>query len=143
MPESEVYFGMESPSAMDHPTLSFEFLRDKEHSTCDFKQRTERTLSVESLNSLLSKMPEISIPSTLYNPLPLQCLAVNALPNGVKREIDGVIAEYTAHASTAESGCSVSKQPVTTAASDAVDTEDIDSLTTALHKALGIEVSMK
>ena len=50
--------------------------------------------SVESLNTLLMSMPEISIPSPVYNPLPLQCLAVSALPAQLREEIDGVIAEY-------------------------------------------------
>ena len=50
--------------------------------------------SVESLNTLLMSMPEISIPSPLHNPLPLQCLAASALPMELRREIDGLIAEY-------------------------------------------------
>ena len=51
--------------------------------------------SVESLNTLLMSMPEISIPPLIHNPLPLQCLAANALPTELRREIDGVIAEYS------------------------------------------------
>ena len=50
--------------------------------------------SIESLNTLLMSMPEISIPSPVRNPLPLQCLAASALPAGLRREIDGLIAEY-------------------------------------------------
>lgn len=52
--------------------------------------------SIESLNTLLMSMPEISIPSPLHNPLPLQCLAANALPVELRREIDGLINEYSA-----------------------------------------------
>ena len=50
--------------------------------------------SIESLNTLLMSMPEISIPSPVRNPLPLQCLAASALPAELRREIDGLIAEY-------------------------------------------------
>lgn len=50
--------------------------------------------SIESLNTLLMSMPEISIPPPVHNPLPLQCLAASALPAELKREIDVVIAEY-------------------------------------------------
>lgn len=49
--------------------------------------------SIESLNTLLMSMPEISIPSPVRNPLPLQCLAASALPAELRREIDGLIAE--------------------------------------------------
>ena len=50
--------------------------------------------SIESLNTLLMRMPEIYIPTLVHNPLPLQCLAASALPPELRREIDGVIAEY-------------------------------------------------
>lgn len=50
--------------------------------------------SIESLNTLLMRMPEIHIPTLVHNPLPLQCLAASALPPELRREIDGVIAEY-------------------------------------------------
>lgn len=58
--------------------------------------------SIESLNTLLMRMPEICIPDPVHNPLPLQCLAASALPPELRREIDGVIAEY-ASALTASS----------------------------------------
>ena len=38
-------------------------------------------------------LPEICIPPPLISPLPLQCLAADALPETVKREIEYVIAE--------------------------------------------------
>ena len=41
-------------------------------------------------------LPEISLPRPIYNPLPLQCLAASALPESVQREIDEVIALYSA-----------------------------------------------
>ena len=46
--------------------------------------------SVESLDTLLSYLPDIVIPEPLYNPLPLQCLAANALPEAVRIEIERV-----------------------------------------------------
>ena len=35
-------------------------------------------------------LSEISVPAMLYNPLPLQCLAAEALPDNIKEEIDQV-----------------------------------------------------
>ncbi len=99
---------MESPKDLD--AVSYENL-----------SRTDRTMSVESLNTLLSQLPEISIPATLFNPLPLQCIAANALPKNVRAEIDGVIAQYTVEGNDG-------------------DIEDVDNLTPVLHRALGIEV---
>lgn len=46
--------------------------------------------SVESLNTLLSYLPDIVIPEPVYNPLPLQCMAANALPEPVRKEIERV-----------------------------------------------------
>lgn len=37
--------------------------------------------------------PDIIIPPPVFSPLPLQCLAAEALPDRLKREIEGVIAE--------------------------------------------------
>ena len=51
--------------------------------------------SQESLNTLLTHLPDIVIPEPLYNPLPLQCLAANALPEAVRRDIDQVLGEYS------------------------------------------------
>ena len=56
--------------------------------------------SVESLTTLLTCMPDIVIPEPLYNPLPLQCLAANALPEAVCREIDQVLRECSTMTST-------------------------------------------
>ncbi len=106
---------MDSPTDLD--AVSYESAKDAEN-LC----RTDRTMSVESLNTLLSKLPEISIPATLFNPLPLQCIAANALPKNVRAEIDGVIAQYTE-----------------LEGSD----EDVDNLTPALHRALGIELEVR
>lgn len=63
--------------------------------------------SVESLNTLLMSMPEISIPALVYNPLPLQCLAVSALPDQLRREIDDVIAAYAVMSNASTECCSV------------------------------------
>ncbi len=49
--------------------------------------------SVESLNTLLTCLPDIVIPEPLYNPLPLQCLAANALPEAICKEIEQVLRE--------------------------------------------------
>lgn len=53
------------------------------------------TKSTESLNSLLRSLPDVVIPETLYNPLPLQCLAASALPEAIREEIDGVLDRYS------------------------------------------------
>ena len=60
---------------------------------CNLSRETAR--SIESLNTLLLNLPDIEIPELLYNPLPLQCLAANALPESVRLEIDGVLKEYS------------------------------------------------
>lgn len=44
--------------------------------------------------SAIAGLPDIVIPPSRYNPLPLQCLAANALPNQVKDEIDRITSEY-------------------------------------------------
>ena len=41
-------------------------------------------------------LPDIIIPAPLHNPLPLQCLAADALPKQVKEEIDRITAHYGA-----------------------------------------------
>ena len=64
---------------------------DEQESTLNRSRDSAK--SIESLNTLLMRMPEISIPSPLHNPLPLQCLAASALPKELRREIDGLIAE--------------------------------------------------
>ena len=56
----------------------------------------------ESMSSL-PDIPDIFIPLPLFNPLPLQCLAANALPDELKSEIDSVIALYSGSADPAES----------------------------------------
>jgi hypothetical protein len=40
-------------------------------------------------------LPDVVIPDTIYNPLPLQCLAASALPEAVRQEIDGVLDRYS------------------------------------------------
>ena len=37
---------------------------------------------------------EVLIPTLLYNPLPLQCLAADALPIQIKEEIDQITSAY-------------------------------------------------
>lgn len=64
-------------------------------SPLECQQDLTRAKSVESLNSLLSRLPDIVIPETLHNPLPLQCLAFNALPEIVREDIDGVLSEFS------------------------------------------------
>lgn len=159
MPESTQYY-LRSTSyhtAMDLPfdSLTFDTIAEESFSSEPIDlDKSARAMSVESLNTLLTRLPEISIPLTLYNPLPLQCLAANALPDTVRNEIDGVIAQYSnlegvdtvkPCVDSFESRCAVTEQEdcVRTETeqdgSDAVD-RDIETLTAALHKALGIEV---
>ena len=57
----------------------------------------------ESISSL-PDIPDIFIPLPLFNPLPLQCLAANALPDELKSEIDGVIALYSADSAESTAG---------------------------------------
>ena len=57
----------------------------------------------ESISSL-PDIPDIFIPLPLFNPLPLQCLAANALPDELKSEIDGVIALYSADSTESTAG---------------------------------------
>ena len=54
-----------------------------------------RIASTESLNTLLMNLPDIIIPEPLCSPLPLQCLALNALPDSIRKEIDGILEEYS------------------------------------------------
>lgn len=51
--------------------------------------------SVESLNTLLSNLPDIVIPEPVYNPLPLQCLAATSLPDSVRSDIDNILHEFS------------------------------------------------
>lgn len=62
----------------------------------------EQLAKAESMSSL-PDIPDIFIPLPLFNPLPLQCLAANALPDELKSEIDSVIALYSGSADPAES----------------------------------------
>ena len=66
---------------------------DHELEESSLNRSRDSAKSIESLNTLLMRMPEISIPSPVRNPLPLQCLAASALPMELRREIDGLIAE--------------------------------------------------
>lgn len=49
--------------------------------------------STDSLDDLFN-LPEIIIPPPLFDPLPLQCIAWQALPEEERREIDSVVALY-------------------------------------------------
>jgi len=51
--------------------------------------------SLDSLNTLLDKLPDIVIPEPVHNPLPLQCLAAGSLPESVRSEIDTVLSEFS------------------------------------------------
>ena len=84
--------------------------------------------SIESLNTLLMSMPEISIPSPVRNPLPLQCLAASALPAELRREIDGLIAEYALF-------CEDQGQTHTQEAASSANTPDSDATVTDLDGA--------
>ncbi len=46
--------------------------------------------------------PDIIIPPPLFSPLPLQCLAADALPDAVKREIEIIVAEYASGGAVAQ-----------------------------------------
>ena len=92
--------------------------------------------SIESLNTLLMSMPEISIPNLVHNPLPLQCLAASALPVELRREIDGLIAEYALFCEDYQQQGSC-KEPASTAATPVSDatvtdvtraTEDVEEV---------------
>ena len=62
--------------------------------------KTREQGSAESLTSLLTQIPDIVIPEPVHNPLPLQCLAVTALPEAIREEIDRVLDEYSVMASS-------------------------------------------
>ena len=47
--------------------------------------------STESLGMLLNNLPDIVKPDSVFNPLPLQCLAANSLPESIRREIDKLL----------------------------------------------------
>ena len=51
--------------------------------------------SLDSLNTLLDKFPDIVIPEPVYNLLPLQCFAASCLPGSVRYEIDTVLREFS------------------------------------------------
>ena len=53
-----------------------------------WRSHTQETLSSDDLPA------EILVPTLLYNPLPLQCLAADALPIQIKEEIDQITSEY-------------------------------------------------
>ncbi len=140
-----------TPSSIDSPTnlnVSYEIVKSR--SADHDLSRSDRTMSVESLNTILSKLPEISIPPTVCNPLPLQCIAANALPENVKAEIDCVIAQYTDHTATNavparndDDDHAHSSTSTTSLLPDPEEEKDVDTLTAALHRALGIEVSYR
>ena len=98
MPESILYSTQENGISLEAMDISMD---DREAADPASEGIVESRLnmsrdsakSVESLNTLLMSMPEISIPPPVHNPLPLQCLAASALPVELKREIDVVIAE--------------------------------------------------
>lgn len=50
--------------------------------------------SMESMDMFLNNLPDIYIPDPVYNPLPLQCLAENSLPESVRSEIDSILREF-------------------------------------------------
>ena len=79
------------PQAMD--SLQFEIIPEEtsfeilpEESSLEFAPEDEDDCFV------LETLPEICIPAPLLTPLPLQCLAASALPDGVRREIESVTA---------------------------------------------------
>lgn len=67
------------------------------------QRRLSRAKSAESLTSLLTGLPDIVIPETLHNPLPLQCLAAASLPETVREEIDKVLDQYSVMATSPRS----------------------------------------
>ena len=82
MPES--HWQPSFPLAMD--SMQYEII--PEESSFELEKGSAMELSID----ILAALPEISIPSLLVDPLPLQCLAANALPDRVKREIESVTA---------------------------------------------------
>jgi len=63
---------------------------------CSTTAETSATATKTDSSGSLPDIPEITIPPPLFNPLPLQCLAANALPDEVKSEIESVITLYSA-----------------------------------------------
>lgn len=93
------------------------YLSNSIGTTCEKQQgfpgkdhQLRSTKSTESLNTLLSSLPEVIIPETLYNPLPLQCLAAGALPEAVREEIDQVLDHYSNAMSSSQSAKGLHKE---------------------------------
>jgi len=97
--------------------------------------------SVESLTSLLRRLPDVVIPEPLYNPLPLQCLAANALPDLVRQEIDSVLNQYSQAISSPISspGRILAGAAAATAGSTCVDAEGPSEGRDALVSNAGCE----
>lgn len=68
---------------------------DKQQGFSSRGHQLRPTKSTESLSSLLKSLPDVVIPETLYNPLPLQCLAAGCLPEAIREEIDRVLKRYS------------------------------------------------
>lgn len=69
--------------------------QQEEESRFHFNVPGEAAKSTESLNTLLMSLPDIVIPDLVRNPLPLQCLAANALPESIRMDINKVLEEYS------------------------------------------------
>ena len=79
--------------------ISLELVQQQQHYQ---NGQLTRAKSVESLNSLLTRLPDIVIPETLHDPLPLQCLAANALPQSVREDIDSIMEQYASSLASPE-----------------------------------------
>lgn len=84
-------------------------------SSKELNNQLKSTMSTESLSSLLMSLPEVVIPETVYNPLPLQCLAAGALPEAVREDIDRVLNYYSGRKS-----CSTGRMQSSTEAGSSV-----------------------
>ena len=60
---------------------------------CSFSQKHSLNASDEDICSALG-LPDIVVPRLLKSPLPLQCLAAEALPDEMKQEIQLITNEY-------------------------------------------------
>ena len=60
---------------------------------CSLSRKQSLNASTEDICSALG-LPDIVVPRLLNSPLPLQCLAAEALPEEMKREIQVITNEY-------------------------------------------------
>ena len=93
--QDSYYFAIESPIPLHHSA--------KKPEEAPISATDTSTMDNAVLDISISDLPEVSIPPPLSSPLPLQCLAANALPDQTKKEIESVIAEFNTSNSATDS----------------------------------------